>query len=326
MRRIVVVAALALLVVACGGAEPPAARPGAGPPGEQGELSGSIVIDGSSTVGPLTEALAEEFRTQAPDVIVNISQSGTGGGFERFCGTGDTQISNASRPISEEEAALCEQNGIEYTELRVGTDALTMVTSPQTEFVDCLTTDELVKIWGPGGAKAWNEVNPKFPAQKLQIFAPGADSGTYDFFNETVLEPAEIEQPRQDYSASEDDNIIAQGVIGTPGSWGFFGFAYFQENKGELKDLAYDAGDGCVKPSAATAQDGSYKLTRPLFIYVRNDALAQPHVTGFTTYYLDHVNDVIGDVGYIPEPDRALASAKDALGREISRQQPGESS
>lgn len=325
MRHIVVGAVLALLLAACGGAEQSASQ-GSGSPGEQGELSGSIAIDGSSTVGPLTEAIAEEFRQVAPGVIVNIGVSGTGGGFERFCGTGDTQISNASRPINEEEAARCQQSGVEFIELRVGTDALTMVTSPQTGFVDCLTTAELIKIWGPGGATSWNEVNPSFPAQQLRIFAPGADSGTYDFFNETVLEPAGIEQPRQDYNASEDDNIIAQGIIGTPGSWGFFGFAYYQENQDQVKELAYDAGGGCVTPSAETAQNDTYKLTRPLFIYVRNDALAQPHVAGFVTYYLDHVNEVIDDVGYIAEPADALAGAKGTLQQEIARQQPGQPS
>jgi phosphate transport system substrate-binding protein len=324
MKRIVAIVAAALLVAACGGGEP-ASQPAGGGPGGQGTLSGTIAIDGSSTVGPLTEAIAEEFRKQEPGVVVNIGQSGTGGGFERFCGTGDTQISNASRPIQEEEAAQCQQKGIQFTELRVGTDALTMVTNPQTNFVDCLTTAEVVKIWGAPGAKAWNEVRPPFPSQQLQVFAPGADSGTYDFFNETVLAPAGMEQPRQDYNASEDDNIIAQGIIGTPGSWGYFGYAYYQENQGELKELAYDAGSGCVKPSPETAQDGSYKLTRPLFIYVRNDALTQPHVAAFTTYYLEHVNDVIRDVGYIEEPADALAASKGKLQEAITRQQPGQS-
>jgi phosphate transport system substrate-binding protein len=308
MRRIVIVAVLALLVAACGGgAEQPASQPGST---AQGQLSGSIAIDGSSTVQPLTAAIAEEYRGRAPNVTVNIGRSGTGGGFERFCSTGDTQISNASRPINEEEATLCAQKGITYTEVRIGTDALTMVTNPQTNFVDCLTTDEIINIWGPNGAKTWNEVNPQFPAEPLQVFAPGADSGTYDFFNETILEPAGIEQPRQDYNASEDDNIIAQGIIGTPGAWGYFGFAYFQESGQQLKALAYNAGGGCVRPSVETAQDDSYKLNRPLFIYVRNDALAQPHIADFVTFYLDNVNQVIGDVGYIAVPDEALAEEK----------------
>jgi phosphate transport system substrate-binding protein len=307
MKRIVIVAVLALLVAACGGGAEPASQPGSP---AQGQLAGSIAIDGSSTVQPLTTAIAEEYRERAPNVTVNIGRSGTGGGFERFCNTGDTQISNASRPINEEEAALCAQKGITYTEVRIGTDALTMVTNPQTNFVDCLTTDEIINIWGPNGAKTWNEVNPRFPAEPLQVFAPGADSGTYDFFNETILEPAGIEQPRQDYNASEDDNIIAQGIIGTPGAWGYFGFAYFQESGQQLKALAYNAGGGCVMPSVETAQDDSYKLTRPLFIYVRNDALAQPHIADFVTFYLDNVNQVVGDVGYIAVPDEALAEEK----------------
>jgi phosphate transport system substrate-binding protein len=276
-------------------------------------LSGSIEIDGSSTVGPLTDAIAEEYAAVQPDVIVNLSISGSGGGFERFCGVGDTQISNASRPIDEDEVALCEENGIEFTEVRVGTDALTMVTSPGAEFPACLTSDELVTLWGPDGAQTWDEVNPDFPAEPITIFAPGADSGTYDFFNETVLEPVEIEQPRQDYNASEDDNIIAQGVAGTPNSFGYFGFAYYINNTDTVQSIAFDAGEGCVEPSVETAQDDSYKLARPLFIYLRNDALTDPALADFATFYLDTVNDVIEDVGYIPASDAELDEARQAV-------------
>lgn len=309
---------LTLTLAACGGGEGSANEeapvPGASPEegdagGEEGELSGSVAIDGSSTVGPLTQAIAEEYSAVAPDVTVNIGISGTGGGFERFCGTGDTQISNASRPITEEEIALCEENGIEFTEVRVGTDALTMVTNPETDFVDCLTTDEVVNIWGPEGVANWSEVNPEFPDQELQVFAPGVDSGTYDFFNEVMLEPNDIEAPRQDYNASEDDNVIAQGIQGTPGAWGYFGFAYYQENADLLHVVEYDAGEGCVAPSVETAQDDSYKLARPLFIYVRNDALAEPRVADFVTYYLETVNDLIESVGYIPAPEETIAES-----------------
>lgn len=273
-------------------------------------LSGSIEIDGSSTVGPLTDAIAEEYAAVQPDVIVNLSISGSGGGFERFCNVGDTQISNASRPIKQDEVDACADAGIEFTEVRVGTDALTMVTSPDTGFVECLTTDEIVSIWGPDGVDSWDQVNPDFPAEPIEIFAPGSDSGTYDFFNETVLEPNDIEQPRQDFNASEDDNIIAQGVIGTPGSWGYFGYAYYVNNTDTLDAIDYDAGDGCVEPSPETAQDDSYKLARPLFIYVRNDALSDPVVADFVAFYLDTVNDVIEDVGYIPASDAALDEAR----------------
>ena len=281
------------------------------------ELSGSIEIDGSSTVGPLTDAIAEEYATAQPDVTVNLSISGTGGGFERFCTTGDTQISNASRPIKESEAQACDEAGIEYTQVRVGTDALTMVTNPETDFVECLTTDEVVRIWGPDGVDTWDQVNPDFPAEPIEIFAPGADSGTYDFFNETILEPSGIEQPRQDYNASEDDNVIAQGVIGTPGSWGYFGYAYYVNNQDAVKAISYDAGDGCVAPSVETAQDDTYELARPLFIYVRNDALQEPHVADFVTFYLENVNDVIESVGYIPAEPTTIEQAREKVRAEI---------
>ena len=321
-------AALALTLAACGGGEAPATdeapAPGSeetsgGASGEGEPQSGSIEIDGSSTVGPLTAAIAEEYAAEQPDVVVNIGTSGTGGGFERFCTAGDTQISNASRPIKEEEIALCEENGIEYTEVRVGTDALTMVTSIDTDFVTCLTSEEIVSIWGPDGATSWDQVNPEFPAEPLQVFAPGTDSGTYDFFNETILEAADppIEAPRQDYNASEDDNVIATGIIGTPGSWGYFGFAYYQETQDQLKAIEFDGGEGCVAPSVETAQDDSYLLSRPLFIYVRNDALAEPVVADFVTYYLETVNDVIESVGYIPATDDTITEAQATLAEAI---------
>ena len=282
-----------------------------------GDLSGSIEVDGSSTVAPLTDAIAEEYAGVSPDVIVNIGVSGTGGGFERFCGEGSTDISNASRPIKDEEAQTCADNGIEFTEVRVGTDALTMVTNPATEFLSCLTTDELITLWGPDGATTWDQVNPEFPAELVEIFAPDADSGTYDFFNETILEPSEIEEPRQDYNSSADDNVIAQGIQGTPASWGYFGFAYFVNNPDGVKAIAYDAGNGCVEPSVETAQDDSYGLTRPLFIYVRNDALAKAEVADFVTFYLDTVNEVIEEVGYVPAPDSVIEEARAGVEAEL---------
>ncbi len=308
---------LALTLSACGGdADDDARDDNGGTTGEDGggeALSGSIEIDGSSTVGPLTDAIGEEYASVQPDVRVNLGISGSGGGFERFCGTGDTDISNASRPIKDDEVALCEENGIEFTEIRVGTDALTMVVNPATDYVTCLTTDELVALWGPDGASTWDQVNSEFPAEPLEIFAPGTDSGTYDFFNETILEPNEIEAPRQDFNASEDDNVIAQGVQGTPGAWGFFGFAYFVENQDTLNALEYDAGEGCVAPSVETAQDGSYGLTRPLFIYLKNDSLERPEVADYATFYLDTVNDVIEDVGYIPATDEEIGESQAAV-------------
>jgi phosphate transport system substrate-binding protein len=319
------VATLALLLTACGGADDDSAAQEAPAPetggdatsapseggGDGGSASGTIEIDGSSTVGPLTDAIAEEYATVAPDTQVNVGVSGTGGGFERFCGTGDTDISNASRPIEDDEVALCEENGIEYVEVRVGTDALTMVTSPDTEGIACLTTDEVAAIFGPDGVSNWSEVNPEFPDEPIEIFAPGTDSGTYDFMIEDALG---LEESRQDYNASEDDNIIAQGVQGTPYSWGFFGFAYYTNNQSGLQAIEYDAGEGCVGPSVETAQDGSYGLTRPLFVYVRQDALqTEQHVADFVTFYVDTVNDVIEDVGYIAVPDADIEQSRAAV-------------
>ena len=303
---------LALTLAACGDEGTDDSTAG-GEGGSEEALSGSIEIDGSSTVGPLTDAISEEFSAVQPDVTVNLGISGTGGGFERFCETGDTDISNASRPIKEEEAALCEENGIEYTEIRVGTDALTMVVNPETDYVTCLTTEELVTLWGPDGATTWDQVNPDFPSDPIEIFAPGVDSGTYDFFNETILEPSDIEEPRQDYNASEDDNVISQGIQGTPGAWGYFGFAYFVENQDTLTAVEYDAGEGCVAPSVETAQDGSYGLTRPLFIYIKNEALSRPEVAAFATFYVETVGDVIESVGYIPATEDEIAEATSAL-------------
>jgi phosphate transport system substrate-binding protein len=297
---------LSLFATACGNA------PGeAGDTGGGDEVGGTIAVDGSSTVAPLTDAIAEEYAAEQSAVEVNIGVSGTGGGFERFCGTGDIQIANASRAIKDAERESCAANGIEFTEIRVGTDALTMVTSQDTDWVDCLTTDEVVKIWGPDGVDTWDEVREGFPAEPIHVFAPGADSGTYDFMNETVL--AEDIQPRQDYNASEDDNIIAQGVQGTKGSWGFFGYAYYQENADSVKPIAFDAGEGCVEPSTETAQDDTYELARPLFVYVRDDALQNSHVADFMRFYLDTVNDVIEEVGYIPATEQELTTAREAL-------------
>jgi phosphate transport system substrate-binding protein len=325
LRLASLVAIVALLLAACGGDtdsaadEAPAAEvsEGAADTGDSeaaaadGGGSGAIEIDGSSTVGPLTDAIAEEFANDAPDVTVNVGVSGSGGGFERFCGIGDTDISNASRPIDDEEAALCEENGIEFTEVRVGTDALTMVTSPDTEGIACLTTDEVMAIFGPEGVGTWSEVNPGFPDEPIEIFAPGTDSGTYDFMIEDALG---LGESRQDYNASEDDNIIAQGIQGTPYSWGFFGFAYYTNNQDTVQAIEYDAGEGCVGPSVETAQDDSYGLTRPLFIYVKNEsAQNRPEVAEFVTYYLDTVNDVIEQVGYIAAPDEDIEQARAAV-------------
>lgn len=331
------VAMLALLLTACGGDDDSAAEEApitsqggdggaAGPAGDGGGEAGTIEIDGSSTVGPLTDAVAEEYARESPDTQVNVGISGTGGGFERFCGAGDTDISDASRPIEDDEVALCEENGIEWIEVRVGADALTMVTSPDTEGIACLTTDEVAKIFGPDGVSNWSEVNPQFPDEPIAIFAPDIDSGTYDFMIEDALG---LEGSRQDYNASADDNIIVQGIQGTPYSWGFFGFAYYVNSEGGLTAIEYDNGDGCVAPSVETAQDGSYGLTRPLFIYVKQQSLQEkPFVADFVTFYLDTVNSVIGQVGYIEAPPEDIESGRGAVEAVIAGEEvpSGESS
>ena len=321
-RLAVLLAALALGASACGNA-PDDAGGDAADGGSAtdvdagGAPSGSIEVDGSSTVAPLTEAVAEVYAEEQADVRVNVGTSGTGGGFERFC-SGETDISDASRPIAEEEDAACAAAGVEYTELRVGTDALTIVVSPENDWATCLTVDQLVKIFGADDpATSWDQVDPAFPSEQLQVFAPGADSGTYDFFLET-LEIDEEPGARQDYNASEDDNIIVEGVRGTRGGWGFFGFAYFQENAEGLKALEVDGGDGCVAPGEGTAKDGSYLLTRPLYIYVNNEALGRAEVADFVTFYLETIGSVIGDVGYIAEDEADLEEAHSALEAAIS--------
>jgi phosphate transport system substrate-binding protein len=314
------VAALAVIATGCGNAQDegsPAAGGARQPAGGEGDeaLSGTIEVDGSSTVEPLTTAVAEEYSVEQPEVLVNVGVSGTGGGFERFC-RGETDISNASRPIKPEEAALCEQGGVEFVELQVGTDALSVITSPQTDFATCLTTAELAKIFGPDApATTWNQVRPDFPATPLAVFAPDTDSGTYDFMVADILG---VEAARQDYNASADDNIILQGVSGTPGSWGFLGYAYYQNNQDRVKAFEIDGGEGCVAPSVETAQDGTYPLTRPLFVYVKREALQRPEVAGFVTYYLDNVQALIEDVGYVPETEADLEETRARLQEALS--------
>ena len=268
-------------------------------------LSGKIEIDGSSTVGPLTTAAAESFREVQPDVNVTVGVSGTGGGFERFC-AGETDISNASRPIDEEEEVpLCEEAGIDYTEFQVGVDALTVVVNPENDWATCLTVDQLKTIWGPaaeGKVTNWNQVDPSFPDQRLALTGPGTDSGTFDYFTDEIN--GEEGASRADYTASEDDNVIVQAVEGDPGGLGYFGYTYFEENQDSLKAVEIDGGEGCVAPSVETARDGSYApLSRPLFIYVKNESLHRPEVHGFVEYFLTNSIQLAEDALFIPVPD-----------------------
>ncbi len=299
-----VVTGLALLAVACGG-DDDAGGGGTGAEGPATSAGGGIVVAGSSTVAPITEAIAEEFRREQRGVDVSVGTSGTGGGFKKFCAD-EIDIANASRAIKDEEKQACSAAGVQYTEFRVGLDGLAIVTSAQNQFLECLSTEQLASIFKRGGATTWDQVDPRFPKERIAIFAPGTDSGTYDFFVEEVLgDPNKPEslKPRTDYTASEDDNVLVQGIKGERNSWGYFGFAYFKENKADLKAVKVAAtGGSCVEPSDATVESGDYPLSRPLFIYVKKESLAKPHVREFVRFYLQTTPDIITDVGYTPAP------------------------
>ncbi|RMD99161.1 MAG: PstS family phosphate ABC transporter substrate-binding protein [Bacteroidetes bacterium] len=269
----------------------------------ENSLSGKIEIDGSSTVYPISEAIAEEFREVAPDVHVTIGVSGTGGGFKKFS-RGETVISDASRPIKDKEAKACQENGIEYVELEVAYDGLAVVANPANDWCDYLTVEELKKIWEPEAqdvVKNWNQVRDGFPDAPLSLFGPGTASGTFDYFTEAIV--GESGKSRGDYMPSEDDHVLVQGVAGDKNALGFFGLAYFEENADKLKLVAVDGGDGPVKPSLETVMNGTYKpLSRPLFIYVSSEGAKRPEVVKFVEFYLNNASKIAEDVGYVPAP------------------------
>ena len=283
--------------------------------GDYAALTGDIAVDGSSTVFPITEAVAEEFGYLTNgSVRVTVGVSGTGGGFKKFC-NGETQVSDASRPIRETEVALCAEGGVEYIEIPVAIDGLTVVVNKENDFVECMTVAELNKMWAPEAEDIitdWNQVRASWPAEKMELYAPGVDSGTFDYFTDTVN--GESGASRGDFTASEDDNVLVTGVAGSRNGIGYFGYAYYVENAERLKAVAIDGDDGCVSPTDAAINDGSYSpLSRPLFIYVRKDAASQPHIAEFIRYYLSgEGQQLAAEVGYIPYPQEVydLALAK----------------
>ena len=291
---------LATTLAACGGQS--SGDTGSGSEG----ISGEIVADGSSTVEPLTSAAGELFMQESPGVKVSVGTSGTGGGFEKFC-NGETDISNASRPIKDdEEAPICKDNGVEYTELQVATDALTIVVSKDNDFISCLTVEELQKLWEPAAedkVTTWDQVNPDFPAEKIELYGPGTDSGTFDYFTDEIN--GEEGASRSDYNANEDDNVLVQGVAGSANALGYFGYTYFEENADSLKAVEVDSGEGCVAPSSEAAQDGSYSpLARPLFIYVNKASYNdKPQVKAFIDYYVEQDATIAEQAKYIPLSD-----------------------
>jgi len=278
---------------------------------------GEIDIDGSSTVYPITAAVAEDFHAVAGDVRVNVAFSGTGGGLEVFC-AGETHLSNASRPITQDELDACAENGIDdVLEIQVGLDALTVMVHPDNDFADCLTVEQLHEIFRTDGATNWSAVDASFPDQPVALYYPGTDSGTFDYFVETIIKDVdEAANHRGDGTASEDDNVLAVGIGGDGDSIGYFGFAYFQDAGQSLSAVSVDAGEGCVAPSFDSALDGSYPLSRPLFIYTRESFLAEhPEnpVLRFLEFYLDNATALVEEVKYVPLPADTLQEQVDKI-------------
>jgi len=275
-----------------------------------------IQIDGSSTVFPITEAVAEEFqKSKKGKVKVTVGIAGTGGGFKKFC-RGETDISDASRPILKAEIETCKQSGIQFIELPVAYDALTVIVNPKNDWVKTLTVPDLKKMWEPsaqGKVTKWNQIRPEWPDSPLKLFGPGADSGTFDYFTEAIVGKAK--SSRGDFTASEDDNVLVQGVANDRNALGYFGFAYYIENQGKLKAVAIDGGKGAVGPSAKTVEDGTYQpLSRPIFIYVSKKALdTKAEVKEFVDFYLKNAPKLVKDVKYVALPQSAYTTGAEHI-------------
>jgi phosphate transport system substrate-binding protein len=289
---VVLALALALAGAACGGGDTA---------GGQGGLSGTIRVDGSSTVAPLSEAAAELFQ-QDHRVRVTVGTSGTGGGFEKFC-NGEIDIADASRRIKESEIEACAANGVRYEEIVVANDGLAVVVSPENTWATCLTVDQLAKVWAPGSTVSnWREIDPSFPDERLVLFGAGTDSGTFDYFTEAIN--GKEGASRTDYNATEDDNVTVNGVSGTRGALGYLGLSYVEENEGKLKALQIDGGNGCVAPSTQTVQDDTYKpLGRPLFVYPSAEAVTRPEVQEFLRFYIETSDEIAEQALFVPMTD-----------------------
>jgi phosphate transport system substrate-binding protein len=305
-RALAVLALLTVALAGCGRERPGEATPTetlsdeeATAAFEEEALGGRVRADGSSTVAPLVTLAAERFREDEPGVKVTVGVSGTGGGFERFC-RGEIDLSNASRPIKDEEKALCAKRRIQFRELHVANDGLSVVVNPDNDWAECLTVDQLKKIWEPGSkVESWRDVDRGFPDEDLKLFGPGTDSGTFDYFTDAIV--GEEGESRSDYSATEDDNVIVNGVSGSEGALGYLGLSYVEQNEGKLTPLPIDGGDGCVEPSIETVQDGSYKpLSRPLFVYARVDALERLEVAAFLAFLLDEQESLARGALFVP--------------------------
>ncbi len=277
----------------------------------------TILADGSSTVGPFTTRAAENFKEQNPDVEVTVGIAGTGGGFDRFC-VDETDLSNASRPIDKDEAQKCADAGIEYVELPVANDALTVVVNSENDWATCLTVEQLKTIWEPGSkVDNWQDVDPSFPDERLRLYGPGTDSGTFDYFTDVIV--GEEGESRTDFQASEDDNVIIEGVTGDTGALGYFGFSYYEQNQDTVNAVEVDSGSGCVAPSVATAQDGTYTpLSRPLFVYAKTSSLERAEVAQFLGYMIDNGAEIAEQADFVPSTPAQLAAAKAKLDAALS--------
>ncbi|MGA0933804.1 MAG: PstS family phosphate ABC transporter substrate-binding protein [Pseudohongiellaceae bacterium] len=277
-----------------------------------GELRGVVSLDGSSTVFPISEAVAEEFLTVAPRVRVTVGVSGTGGGFKKFLAS-ETDINDASRTIKESERMEAEAKGIDYLEIPVAFDGLSVVVNKNNDWVDFLTVQELQMIWQPGSmVDSWDDIRPNWPAEPIRLYGPGTDSGTFDYFTEAVN--GESGASRPDYTASEDDNVLVQGIAGDENAMGFFGYAYYIENNDKLKVVPIDGGNGPVTPTPTTINDGTYSpLSRPIFIYLNTASLARQEVKAFVEFYLESAGQLASEVGYIALPEDMYQASRDQV-------------
>jgi len=329
---IAAVAVVPMVAVACGGGDDDDATATEAPGGttsaagkvNYGKLSGEVKIDGSSTVFPISQAVAEEFSKVAKNVRANVALSGTGGGFEKFCRK-EIQVSDASRPMSQAEKDKCAAAGItDVVEVQVAIDALTVVVNPQNTWATCMTPAELQKLFQKDGASKWSDINPAWPSENVKFYFPGADSGTFDYFKEAIKLRGEAskEPPhRSDGTASEDDNVLVKGIEGDKNAIGYFGFAYFEEAGKKLKAVQVNGGSGCVAPTFDTALNGTYKpLARPLFVYTTQTFLKEkPEVLGFMKFYVDNMEKLAKEVGYISLPAELLKAQQEKVAPYLPR-------
>ena len=296
-RLLVVVVALAAVLAACGSDDNSGTS-------DSSNLSGTITVDGSSTVGPLTLAAEELFTADNPDVQIPVGTSGTGGGFKKFC-RGETDMSDASRPIKDDDPAegpACKKNGIAYEEIQVANDGIALVVNKDNTWAKCLTVAQLKKMWEPaaeGKVKNWNQIDPSFPDESLTLFGAGTASGTFDFFTKEIN--GEEGASRSDYNPTEDDNVTVRGVEGAKGALGYFGLSYYEQNQDKLNIVQVDGGDGCITPTTDTVQDNSYSpLSRPLFVYPSAALLERPEGLAFVKFYVDNSDEIATNALFVP--------------------------